>query len=359
MIDHDMIKALEKEGRMISEAVQITLDFVEKINRGEISGVVNLLAADHTFINIQGDVEQGRDRMTEGWRGYLEAYPDYQIYIRRIFETDEGVALAGHTTGSHLGLPDDEEFNNEGVIWVSKVKNSKIASWQLYHDSIENYIDLGLAKDREVFAPAWIAATIAKHLDLLPAEARTDDVRNVRKYYSRLYRHASPETMLAISEHLLFDQGYRFVPYELIYYHPGVIKLLDPERVEKLGKGINDWSSTDIYAHFIAGPAWKRGVISDELVEKWLHSPVLWWRRAAVVSTIYLRGNVDRMLKYTEELLDDKEDLIVKALSWVLREAIGYDRKAVEDFLVTHDDRLAARIKREVRNKLKTGLKNP
>jgi hypothetical protein len=33
--------------------------------------------------------------------------------------------------------------------------------------------------------------------------------------------------------------------------------------------------------------------------------------------------------------------------------------KAVQGFLVEHDADLAARVKREVRNKLRTGLKNP
>jgi hypothetical protein len=33
-------------------------------------------------------------------------------------------------------------------------------------------------------------------------------------------------------------------------------------------------------------------------------------------------------------------------------------RQAVQDFLATHDDQLAARTKREVRNKLMTGLKH-
>jgi 3-methyladenine DNA glycosylase AlkD len=51
--------------------------------------------------------------------------------------------------------------------------------------------------------------------------------------------------------------------------------------------------------------------------------------------------------------------MVTKAMSWALRELIVHDRAAVEHFLETHDDALAARVKREVRNKLKTGLKSP
>ncbi len=78
-----------------------------------------------------------------------------------------------------------------------------------------------------------------------------------------------------------------------------------------------------------------------------------------MVSTIYLDGDPQRMFKYAAMLVDDHEDMIVKALSWVLRRAIRYDRKGVEQFLTDHRHQLAARVKREVRNKLDTGLKNP
>ncbi len=344
---------------MQSTALKSTLDFVKKINQGDIQGLTAYLAPHHVFIDTQGDVENDFQKIIEGWRNYLESYPTYQIYVRRVFLTDNRVVLIGHTTGSHLNLPDPEEFHAEGVIWVSQVEDGKLTLWQLFNDTFENHQRLNLEENQEVFAPPWFAATIAKHLDLLPPESRTPDVRNVRKYYSRLYRHAPPQIMLAIAEHLLYDQGYRFVPYELIYYHPGTIEILDPDGVRSLGKGISNWSATDIYARFILGPAWKTGVISDEHIEEWINAPDVWKRRAALVSTIYLYGDVERMLKYSEMLKDDKEDMIIKALSWVLREASAFDPEAVRHFLVTHEHILASRIKREVRNKLDTGLKYP
>jgi 3-methyladenine DNA glycosylase AlkD len=58
-------------------------------------------------------------------------------------------------------------------------------------------------------------------------------------------------------------------------------------------------------------------------------------------------------------LADDHEDMVQKAMSWALRTLIVHDREAVSDFLEGHHDSLAARVKREVRNKLDTGLKNP
>lgn len=344
---------------MLTQPVRTVLDFVQQINAGNAAGVAALLAPDHTFVDLAGDSEQGRDRIAAGWRDYLAHYPNYQIYLRRIVQLPKGVALIGQTTGSHLQLPDDQEFNDEGVIWLATVKDGLLSTWQLYADSVESAEKLDLENGEEFYAPEWFGKTIAKHLDLLPPGSRTDDVRNVRKYYSRLYRKAPPETMLAIAEHLLFEEGYRFVPCELIHYHPGAIALLTEDKVQRMSEGINHWAQADTFAQFISGPAWQQGAISDDLIEKWIQSPDFWYRRIAVVSTIYLNGDPERMLKYATILVDDHEDMVVKALSWVLRRAIRYDRQGVEQFLADHKRRLAARVKREVRNKLDTGLKNP
>jgi 3-methyladenine DNA glycosylase AlkD len=344
---------------MIPKAVQVALTFVDKINQGDSQGVIALLAPDTTYVDLEGNIERGKEILADCWQGYLSSHFKYQIYIHRIFEIKNGVVLIGHTTGSHLKFPEDKEFHEEGRIWLFGIKDGLIESLQLYQDTVENELTLELKGAEEVYAPAWFAATIAKHLDLLPPGSRTDDVRNVRKFYSHLYRKAQPETMLAIAESLFFDQGYRFVPYELIHYHKGAIEKLTPEKVEQLGEGIHDWASADTFAQFISGPAWKAGVIDDDFIEKWLNSPDFWYRRIAVVSTIYLDGDPERMLRYTQALVDDKEDMIVKAVSWVLRRAIKYDREGVERFLDKNRKHLASRIKREVRNKLETGLKNP
>ena len=70
-------------------------------------------------------------------------------------------------------------------------------------------------------------------------------------------------------------------------------------------------------------------------------------------------GDTESTLAICEILVKDHDDMVVKALSWALRELVVHDPEAVDGFLNTHDADLAARVKREVRNKLETGLKNP
>ena len=66
-----------------------------------------------------------------------------------------------------------------------------------------------------------------------------------------------------------------------------------------------------------------------------------------------------RILPFCEMLLSDRDDMVVKAMSWVLRELSKPHPDVVRGFLRTHETELAARVLREVRNKLDTGVKNP
>ncbi|MEA3325921.1 MAG: DNA alkylation repair protein [Chloroflexota bacterium] len=129
---------------------------------------------------------------------------------------------------------------------------------------------------------------------------------------------------------------------------------------------MNSWWSVDSFARTLAGPAWLRGQVSDGLIHKWAHSEDRWWRRAALVSTVALNmrshggmGDIPRTLEVCRLLVDDHDDMVVKAMSWTLRELVVHDPGAVSGFLGENEDVLAARVKREVRNKLTTGLKNP
>jgi len=74
-------------------------------------------------------------------------------------------------------------------------------------------------------------------------------------------------------------------------------------------------------------------------VTRWAGSPVVWLRRAAVVTLVPLarRGErLDETYAVVEALLDDDEDLMHKACGWLLREAGKTDRARLEKFLLRH-----------------------
>ena len=210
-----------------------------------------------------------------------------------------------------------------------------------------------------------IATEIEAALQALPVR-NAPNQRGVRRSFSRQFKEAAPELVLDVARELIRDYGYRGLPYELILHHRAAFQSLGEAELEELGQGINSWGAVDCFARALSGPAWLRGQVSDDLIHRWTHSEDRWWRRAALVSTVALNvrshggmGDLDRTLAVCRLLVDDRDDMVVKAMSWALRELVVHNPDAVRGFLSEYADRLAARVKREVNNKLTTGLKNP
>jgi 3-methyladenine DNA glycosylase AlkD len=198
------------------------------------------------------------------------------------------------------------------------------------------------------------------------AVRNTPNVRAIRRRLSHDLKDASAAFVLDLARVLMENHGHRWVAYELIRYHRAAFRSLGACELEALGRGIDSWSSVDSFARTLAGPAWLRGQVSDQVIHRWARSADRWWRRAALVSTVALNvrsrggtGDVARTLAVCRLLVDDGDDMVVKAMSWALRELVVHDPDAVRAFLSTHQDALAARVRREVTNKLRTGLKNP
>jgi 3-methyladenine DNA glycosylase AlkD len=215
----------------------------------------------------------------------------------------------------------------------------------------------------EVIEIEPLAGEIEKQLQQL-ANPSTAQVRAVRREFSRrLAKTPAPDVLnLALS---LRDQQ-RFVAYELVCYHRAALHSLGETELEQLGQGLASWDAVDTFACYLAGSAWRERQVPDALIHRWAGSEDRWWRRAALVSTVPLnnkarggRGDAARTLAVCRLLLDDRDDMVVKALSWALRELAKRDPQAVQEFLSEHDPALASRVKREVQHKLTTGLKNP
>lgn len=196
----------------------------------------------------------------------------------------------------------------------------------------------------------------------------TGAARDLRKEFSKRIKDAPARDVVQLALTLMDGPEWerRIIAYELILHHRAALASLREADLEALGRGLDSWWSVDIFACYLSGPAWRERQISDRVIKRWARSSDRWWRRSAVVSTIALnnkarggRGDVERTLWACEMLLDDRDDMIEKAISWSLRELAKREPEVVRDFMKEHEERLAARVKREVRHKLETGVKNP
>ncbi len=98
-------------------------------------------------------------------------------------------------------------------------------------------------------------------------------------------------------------------------------------------KSINNWDLVDTSALYIIG----KYLIGKkrEVLYKLAKSKNLWERRISIISTaaFIVNKDFDDTFKISKILLTDKEDLIHKAVGWMLREVGKRDLKAEETFL--------------------------
>jgi 3-methyladenine DNA glycosylase AlkD len=215
--------------------------------------------------------------------------------------------------------------------------------------------------------PKILTGTIRNQIATL-RPSNTPNLRILRRQISKQLADAEPRVVIDVALHMLegLDGGHRFIAYELIRHHASALASLREKDLLRLGRGLDSWGAVDCFACFLSGQVWRRGQVGDGLIHRWARSPDRWWRRAALVSTVPLnnrtqggQGDAERTLFVCSMLLADRDDMVVKAMSWALRELAKRDAESVRAFVTARHDIIAPRVRREVGNKLSTGLKNP
>jgi hypothetical protein len=211
--------------------------------------------------------------------------------------------------------------------------------------------------------PETVAGDLDRRIRELP-DPGVQTIRAVRRQFSRQLRARPANDVIAVA--LALRDRHDWVAFELLCHHPTALAAIDRATIERLAGRLTDWGSVDAFGTLAAGPAWRLGAIDDTTVLDWAASPDPWWRRTALVATVALNvparggtGDAARTLRICARLVDDRDDMVVKALSWALRELVRWEPDAVRAFLTGHRRALAPRVTREVGNKLTTGLKNP
>lgn len=209
------------------------------------------------------------------------------------------------------------------------------------------------------------AQEIVARLAALPSHDAAS-LRRLRRAVSTDHSEASAREVLELAEELLRSgaPGSHVIACELILHHGTAAGALRAADLRRLGGFMRSWGDVDVFACYVAGRAWRSGQVRDAEIARWARSENRWWRRAALVSTVPLNvraqggsGDAPRTLAICEMLVTDRDDMVVKGLSWALRALAVRDPSAVAAFLRRHEQSLAPRVLREVRNKLDTGRK--
>ena len=99
---------------------------------------------------------------------------------------------------------------------------------------------------------------------------------------------------------------------------------------------INSWALVDASTYFILGP-WLEKRDRSVLIAL-AQSESLWERRIAMVATLHFirKNDFATTLQLAEHLLNDPEDLMHKAVGWMLKEVAKRSPDTARSFLETH-----------------------
>ena len=206
-----------------------------------------------------------------------------------------------------------------------------------------------------------INAAITAHPD-----AKAAEMRAVRRGFSKKISEWEGLPVLKVARDLVKEDNVwsRFFAYELVQNHAAAAAMVDEDKLWELGRGMKDWPEVDTFACYVAGPAWRAGQVENSVIMQWARSRDRWWRRAALVATVPLNtktvggsGDVGRTLTICELLIDDRDEMVVKAMSWALRALSKRSPQAVNGFMTKYQERLAPRVLQEVSHKILHGTK--
>jgi len=122
---------------MISDPVDVVLEFQRQINSRNARAVVDLLSRDSVFVDSLGSRVQGLENLRGAWEGYFRMVPDYSISHDEIFRNGDTVAMFGSAQGtfSQDGEIRKENFWTTHAAWRAVVKEGKIALWHVFADN--------------------------------------------------------------------------------------------------------------------------------------------------------------------------------------------------------------------------------
>lgn len=163
---------------------------------------------------------------------------------------------------------------------------------------------------------------------------RVPVLKNVAKNHRKL---GLPETLKLLRSAYHED---RLVALLILIHH--FVNESDAGRAEifrfylKNTRFVNSWDLVDASAPQIVGAfLWDK---DRRVLSKLARSRSLWERRIAILATFYFikRAEFNDTLEIASQLLSDREDLIHKAVGWMLREVGKRNMKVEEKFLRRH-----------------------
>jgi 3-methyladenine DNA glycosylase AlkD len=138
---------------------------------------------------------------------------------------------------------------------------------------------------------------------------------------------------------------------ELLRARLGCLESSDIVLLEWMLERSNSWAYVDAIAVHLAGPMVESFPRLSVDLDRWARDENFWLRRSAMLALLLplRRGSGDwqRFERYADEMLEEKEFFIRKAIGWVLREVSKNDPARVSEFVGLRVERVSGVTIRE------------
>ncbi len=132
------------------------------------------------------------------------------------------------------------------------------------------------------------------------------------------------------------------------------VKVLAPDDIgvlERLLREARTWALVDYLAGSVVGPLTDREPALSAVLDRWASDDDLWIRRSALLAHLEpLRaggGDFARFGRYADQMLDEREFFIRKAIGWILRDTARKRPDLVFEWLLPRAARAAGLTVRE------------
>ena len=122
---------------MSGQPMEVVVEFIKRINAGNVEALCELMTADHVFQDALGKRFVGRETLREGWKMYFQQIADYQVRGENFFQDKNVVAVFGTASGTSKR---DGKFSAAGfwqipAAWKATIEGELIAEWCVYAES--------------------------------------------------------------------------------------------------------------------------------------------------------------------------------------------------------------------------------
>lgn len=168
----------------------------------------------------------------------------------------------------------------------------------------------------------------------------TGELRKVATRFRRtIVKERGVRFLVQVADRLFCGRILEEKVFAVLLLEKVVGQCADPEfcRFESWISRISSWADHDSLAHCLLGPMLVTDPGRAKRVFLWAKSANRWHRRAACVALIQgtrQKQFFPEILRLSNSLLDDKDDMVQKGLGWLLRETAKADPKRTVPYLM-------------------------